>query len=121
MRQTTKGFTLIQLVILLLLVGFGSLAAFKLGKPYAEVKIVQGIIDKTLASVKGEPGLSANEVARRIFDQVNVQSISLDFDAIQVKIINSGEYSVHVDMVTKMPLWKKANLVFDLAADGVTK
>lgn len=115
-----NGFTLTQLVIVLLILGFGALAGFKISKPYAEAKIIQEVVVKTLTAAKNEPTVTPKEIARRIFDQANVQSIVVDYDSIEVKLVNSSEYSVHVDLITKMPLWKKASLLIELTVDATT-
>ena len=117
-----RGFGLIQLAVVGLLLGFGSLFAFKAGKPYADERVLRGIVEKALAQAKDQPGLTEGDVGKMIFDRANVQSITLDYEGIKIKPgSNPGEYAVHIDMVTRVPLWPKAFLVIENFVDESTK
>lgn len=119
--KAQRGFGLVHIVVIGLFLGLGSLAAFKIGKPYGDAQIIQKIAERTLLAAKDEPTMTANEIAKKIFDQANVQSISLDGENIQVKLIGISEYSVKVDMPTKIPLWQGAFLLIELKAQTQTK
>ena len=120
-RSTQRGFGVVHIIVIILLIGAAWLAAFKIGKPYGDAKVMQQIVERTLRIAKDEPTLTAGDIAKRIFDQANVQTIAVDYDAIQVKLIIAGEYSVKIDLLTKIPLWKGAFLGLELGAQGATK
>lgn len=120
-RSPHRGFGVVHVIVIILFLGGAGLAAFKIGKPYADAKVMQQIVDRTLRVAKDEPTLTSADIAKRIFDQANVQTIAVDYDAIQVKLVAVGEYSVKIDLLTKIPLWKGAYLGLDLAAQGATK
>jgi hypothetical protein len=117
-----KGFGLIQMAVLGLLLGFGALFAFKAGKPYADERVLRGIVEKALIQAKDQPELSSGDVGKMIFDRANVQSITLDYEAIDIKSAGeAGQFSVHIDMVTRIPLWPKAFLVLENVVDETSK
>ena len=116
-----RGFGLVHIIVGGILIGVAGLAAIKIGKPYADVKVLQKVVDRTLATAKNEPTLTANDLVKRIFDQANIQSVPVEAEQIQVKMVAAGEYAVKVNMVSKTPLWKGAYLMIELSADGQTK
>jgi hypothetical protein len=120
-RFTSRGFSVIALLIGGLLVGGAGIAAVKIGIPYADAKVLKGIIDNVLVESKTEGATTNYEVAKKIFDRSNVQTLNLDFEGIHVKTMNAGEFSVHVDMVTKIQLWKQAKLILEIPVDAQTK
>lgn len=120
-RRSTQGFSLIALVVGGLLLGVAGLAAIKIGTPYGDARILKGIVDNVLAESKPDGGATNYDIAKKIFDRSNVQTLNLDFEGIHVKTINAGEFTVHIDMVTKIPLWKQAKLIIELPVDAQTK
>lgn len=120
-NKKQRGLGLVQLLVGGLLLGFGSLAAFKIGKPYADVSVLKGIAQKVLIEIKGEPTAVEAEIAKKIFDRANVQSIYLEIDGIHVKNVNPGEFKVHIDHITKITLWKNAHFILELSVDEASK
>ena len=117
-----RGFTLFQLVVVILLLGGGALAAFKIGKPYAEAKLMQGIVTRTLQETAKESNPSTEyDIAKKLFDRATVQSIPLAFEKISVKRQNFEDFQVHIEITTTIQLWTKASLVIDLEANGTTE
>lgn len=120
-RRPTQGLSLIALVVGALLVGAAGLAAVKVGVPYGDARTIAHISQTVLAESKSEGTTTNYEVGKKIFDRANIQSIPLDFENIRVKTVNSGEFSVHIDMVTKIQIWKQGTLIIDLPVDAQTK
>lgn len=120
-HRPTQGFSLIALVSGGLLIGAAGLAVLKIGLPYADARVLRGIVENVLQESKNEPGSTNYDVAKKIFDRTNIQTMNLDFDSIRVKTVNPGEFMVHVDQVTKIPLWKRATLVMEHSVDSQTK
>ena len=113
-----KGFGLINIIVIGLLAGFCPLAAFKVGMPYGDQYLIQGIAVKALEEAHKNP-VPEEEVAKRIFDRANVQSINLDYKLIAIE--RSGNelenYKAHIPMPVVIKLWKNASLHLDLGAD----
>jgi hypothetical protein len=112
-----RGLGLFQLLVGGLLLGFGGLAAFQVGKPYADVSVLKGISQKVLTESKREPTISEAEIARKILERANIQSIYLEPDGIHVKSTNPGEFTVQIDHITKIKLWKNAYFTLELSVN----
>lgn len=113
-----KGAGLLNIVIIGLGIGFALLAAFKVGMPYGDQYLLQGLTAKALDEAHKTP-VPSDEVAKRIFDRANVQSINLDYKLISVERSGSLNdiYTAHVDMPVVIKLWKNASLHLDLFVD----
>ena len=116
-----QGFGIIQLMLWALALGFCALAAFKVGKPYAEGAIMRSMVGQALVDAKNKPGISEGEIAKMIFDRANVDSIPIKFENIEVVASSEGAFDVHADLHSKIPLWRGASLVLDNSIDESTK
>lgn len=121
MRHTIfrfQGSGLLNIVIIGLGVGFAALAAFKIGMPYGDQYILQGLTTKALDEAHKNP-VPEDEVAKRIFDRANVQSISLEYKLITVERggPDNDIYKAHIEMPVVIKMWKNASLHLDLGVD----
>ena len=122
LNRKNRGFTLIQLVFVLLFLASAGFATFKIGKPYAEAKIMQGILNRTLQeSVKDSNTFTEEDIAKKLFDRAVVQSIPLTIDRITVKRKGIEDFDVHIDLTTSISLWNKASLVIELEANATSE
>lgn len=119
--SSQQGFGIIQLMLWALALGFCALGAFKIGKPYAEGSIARSVVIQALADAKHKPGISEGEIAKMIFDRANVDSIPIKFADIEVAATSEAAFDVHVDLHTKIPLWRGASLVLDNSVDESSK
>lgn len=116
-----QGFGIIQFMLWAMALGFCAVGAFKVGKPYAEGSIVRSVVVQALADAKNKPGISEAEIAKMIFDRANVDSIPIKFGDIEVAATSDAAFDVHVDLHSKIPLWRGASLVLDNSVDESTK
>lgn len=118
--RSIKGFSFTWLIIIAVVVGFGGIYGFKIGKPYMDAATLRGIVQRTLQTAKQDTDINVVEVRKRIFDNANVQQLGLEFDAIDAARRGPGQFEVNIEMTRKIPLWKDANLVLDLKIEEVT-
>ena len=78
-HRPTQGFSLFALIFSGLLLGGAGLAAFKIGIPYGDARTLKGIVDNVLRESKSEAATTNYEIAKKIFDRANVQTLNLEF------------------------------------------
>lgn len=116
-----KGFSLINLILAIVFIGFFGIVGFQIGMGYLDQSAIRAAVKQSLIHAQNNENTREKDIADDIIKQVGLNSIDLKQDNIYVTKNDKQSFTVEVEYNKEINITKKIKIVMDLDVAEETK
>lgn len=113
-RRNEKGFSLLNLILAIVFIGFFGIIGFQIGMGYLDQSAIKAAVKQSLINAQTNENMKERDITNEIIKQAGLNSIDLKEDDIYVTKNGKQSYSVEVDYNKEINITKKIKIVMDL-------
>lgn len=116
-----KGFSILNLILLMVFLGFFGIIGFQIGMGYLDQSAIKSAVKQSLINAQNNENLKEREITGEIIKQVSLNSIELNKDNIYVTKSGKQTFNVSIEYAKEIHISKKIKIVMDLNFADETK
>lgn len=116
-----QGFSLINLILAIVFIGFFGIVGFQIGMGYLDQSAIRSAVKQSLIHAQNNENIREKNIVDDIIKQVGLNSIELKQDNIYVTKNGSQSFTVEIEYDKEINITKTIKIVMDLDLAEETK
>jgi hypothetical protein len=109
-----KGFSLLNLILMILFFGFFGIIGFQIGMGYLDQFAIKSAVKQSLIHAKNDENIKEREIVNEIIKKIDINSIDLKPNNIYITKNDEKSYNVEIEYKKEINLTKKIKIVMNL-------
>jgi hypothetical protein len=109
-----KGFSLLNLILMILFFGFFGIIGFQIGMGYLDQFAIKSPVKQSLIHAKNDENIKEREIVNEIIKKIDINSIDLKPNNIYITKNDEKSYNVEIEYKKEINLTKKIKIVMNL-------